>query len=737
MKSYYLVCASAFALCYSSNAYAQSGATANSGPALEEIVVTAERRSETLQRSSVAMEVVPGDIAQKITNPQDLTTVAPGVQVASSGTQPNVYIRGVGDQTGNSRGQAAVAFNVDGVYYARSNAAGAQMFDMERIELLKGPQGTLYGRNASGGAINIITAAPKLGVVNGYVGGEVGSYNLWRGDAAVNAPIGDTAALRVAGHVVKRNGYLSDGGEDEDTQSLRARFLWKPSQKFSLLLNGDVSKLGGIGLGYAIYPAINNDKWRGARAQPLPWPYQFNASTAPYTQPNDAFQNVRNKGLSAQADIDLGFATLTVIPAWRKQDSLAAFYGPNFRYSEDADTKQASGEARLSRESARLKWVLGVYYFDEELDQSYSSVQNTLKAGHYDASRQAWAGFFQGTVSVTDRLRLIGGIRYTTETVNGDYDTGTGAIGLFPYARTTVTTTIVPIKSNRTNYKVGAEFDVAPTSMLFATYATGFKAGGFVPTTSCGADIYKPEEISALTVGLRNRFLENRLQANVEVFDWKLKDQQVTAVTLDPCGATIGQFISNPGDASIKGANLDLVFKLTAADTLRASVEYTDATYDRFSSNQFGIGVYAPAYGTRCVAKPAGGSLFNANCEGQQLPRTPKWAGTMGYEHRFELGAGNLVFGANAQLASSRWLDYAYMRNSKAPGYTVINAELTYNSPKNRWAASVYGNNLTNEAVYTGGSDHTVLAPNGAPYLVATIQRPRVFGARLRYNFGG
>lgn len=286
MRVSYLCCtASILALCLTSAVQAQDMTGQGQTTTVDEIIVTAERRSETLQRSSLAMSVIAAAEAQALTKPSDLTAVAPGVQVGGYGPQPQIYIRGVGDQTGNSRGQSAVAFNIDGVFYGRGSAVGPSMFDIARIEILKGPQGTLYGRNASGGAINIITAAPELGELFGYANGEAGSENLRRGNAAVNLPLGETAALRIAGQVVKRDGYLSDGSQDEDSRALRARLLWKPGERTSFLLNADVSHVGGIGGGYAVYPATDGNPWRGARAQPLPWSYQFNAATAP---PNGA-----------------------------------------------------------------------------------------------------------------------------------------------------------------------------------------------------------------------------------------------------------------------------------------------------------------------------------------------------------------------------------------------------------------------------------------------------------------
>jgi iron complex outermembrane receptor protein len=307
-----------------------------------------------------------------------------------------------------------------------------------------------------------------------------------------------------------------------------------------------------------------------------------------------------------------------------------------------------------------------------------------------------------------------------------------------PYTPTTPTVTIKPIVERNFSYKVGGEFDIGPRSMLYATYATGFKAGGFNPTRTCPTDPYKGEELDALTIGSRNRFMDNRLQVNAEAFHWKYKDQQATLIARNACGE-IFQLKRNLGDATIMGGNLDVVFRLTTADTLRGSVEYTHSKFDNFSLTQLGPDPYL-GFGSPCSAAAAGGGLFNINCAGQQLPRTPKWAGTVGYDHVFALESGDITFHADSQLATARWLDYGYVKNSRAKGYAQLNAELSYKAPGDRWSISAFVNNITNVAVYTGGSSVTfpasVVAPNGSPYYVTSIQPPRMYGARFRVRFG-
>lgn len=749
MNRYAMMCSAALLGLSASPGFAQtassSTATAAPDPAetqaahadqIEDIVVTAERRQDTVQRTSLSIEVFSGPVADKVTSVQAITALSPGVQVASSGAQPQVYIRGVGDVAPNSRTQSAVAFNIDGVYIARGTQVTPSLFDISRIEVLKGPQGTLYGRNASGGAVNLITNRPKLGEYGGYVGGTLANFDDKEFTAALNVPVGDTAALRLAGQVIDRDGYISDGGLDQKTKAVRGRFLWEPTNSTSILLNADYLHIGGQGSGRVIKPEADGNPWRGTLEAPYLYPFQLGSNTLPLTAPTDRFIDSNSYGFSAEVNVDLGFATLTVIPAYRYQDQEVATYTTNFRVFEGLKDKEATLEARLGNDDGRLKWVVGGYLFRESQDVELNPSMNNRSAVAFSTTVKAAAVFGQGTVSVTDRLRLIGGARYTQETTDGEYVQGTG---LRPYEAFTPTSAVVPISLKPVdafNYKVGAEFDLAPHSMLFGTYSTGFKGGGFSQTVTCGADEYGPEKLNALTLGLRNRFLDNRLQVNAEGFRWKYKDQQISFTGVDNCGG-VTQLIRNPGDATIQGANIDAIFRLTSNDTVRGSVEFNDATYDTYDLTQFGIGQFGPTSGTLCTpTRLADPRFYSIDCSGQQVPRTPRWAGTAGYSHVFELsGDSNLTFATDAQFASARWLDNSYLPNGRAAGYAVFNAQLTFSAPAKAWSVTAFVDNITNEAVYTGGSQIGFNAPNGFRYYTATIQPPRFYGVRAKVNF--
>jgi iron complex outermembrane receptor protein len=723
-----------------SAAWAQSVATAPPGAAaegLEEIVVTAERRENTIQRSSVIVESYSGAQLAGVTRAEDLTELSPGVQIGSEGPNLQVYIRGVGDSADNSRSQGAVPFNVDGVYIPRGNAAETSFFDINRIEVLKGPQGTLYGRNASGGTVNIITNAPDLSGTSGNFGAEVGNYNDLKADGALNVALSDTFALRGAFEVADRDGYTTTGGDDVKIRAGRIRALWQPNSDVSLLINADIGEQGGVGAGAVVYPTSGGNPWRSTTASPLPWAYLLGPPTAPYLTPDDSFLQTHIWGLSAELNWKLPFATLTLLPGHRVETMQYVTYPTLFRYAEDLHDKQDTVEIRLSNQTDFIKWVVGYYFYDEKPTAlSEPTLFSLGNAVNYNETIRANAGFGQTTISATESLRFIVGARYTEERNSGSYGIGTGALPYVPYEQVGPATQVSPITASRVNWKGGVEYDLAPQSMLFATAATGFKAGGYASTPSCGPDPYKPETLTAYEIGSRNRFFGNTLQVNGEAFRWKYKNQQVSDVTLDNCGET-ANLTFNVGNSTITGADVDTLWQITKADIAHLSAEYAQGKYSQFSFTQAGAGIYAPGGGSHCAADPGAGGFFTIDCSGQQITRLPTWSGTARLEHDFNVPVipGDFSLSVTADFASARWLDLSYLPNGRVPGYVLENAQLGYLTPDKRWTVTAFVDNISNRAVYTSGAAIGSPAPNGSSYYANFIDPPRMFGIRARVKF--
>jgi iron complex outermembrane recepter protein len=709
---------------------------------LEEIVVTAQRREESLQKTSLALEVLSADALERagVAQTEDLSRVTPGVQIGLQGNATQTFIRGVGDFSQNARAQGAVAYSVDGVYIARGTAISPSMFDLARVEVLKGPQGTLYGRNASGGAINLITQRPELREFTGEVGMNLGNYSLRQFNGAVNIPAGDTFATRIAFQTTDRDGYFTDGSGDQESRSGRIRAFYEPTDTFSLLMNAEVGRERGQGSGMSVLPEVGGDPWTGATSPEiygLGFPFILglgNDAAVPYggyitslfATPTLDPQFLENDLWSASVELnaDVGIGTLTIIPGYRYQDYDANTFGVGFSFHEKYESRQQSFEARLANQTDLVRWVFGAYYFREKLD-SYLNVDSILAQDRFfsDNENEAWAVFGEATFSVTDTLRLIAGARYTDETQQGG-----GDLDKFPHGSIDALLTGDVAASDYT-WKGGVEFDVTDDSMLFLTVATGFKAGGWMPHPFSAAvpNTFEPEEVIAYELGSRNRLFDDQLQLNLEAFYWKYNDQQVAHVGFDGNGAPTLR-TENVGESSIRGVDVDVVWQPTAADRIHAGLEYLDATYDKFTYEYPG---FLPTPVTGCDVSGGGLSSYVFDCSGFEAARAPEWSANVGYERRFGLPNGaQLIAAIDGMYIGERWLTLEFTPNSRADDVIVGNASLEYNAD-DRWSVRAWIRNIGDEPVYTGGFSNVL----NANVVHVSVGPPRTYGASVDFNF--
>ncbi|MEH3106454.1 MAG: TonB-dependent receptor [Sphingomonas fennica] len=740
------------------------------GAGISDIVVTASRRAENVQRSALSIQAITSEQLSRrgISRPEDLNVIAPGVSVATGGNYPQTYIRGVGNYASNSYAEGAVAYNIDGVYVSRSWATRAALFDLERVEVLKGPQGTLYGRNASGGAINFITARPKLGQTGGFAELEAGNYDLKRGSAAVNLPIGDTAALRASGQITHRDGYLTDGYDDDKSQSARLHLLWEPSRDLSLLLTGGYQHVGGKGAASVVNPKLPGTRWRGPSdpavraivgAQPGIGPLLVDAGFR-----NDGFLDIDVYSISGEVNWRLGdFATLTVLPAYREATLRDRSYVPGFQANDDERDKQSSLEVRLGGDGDFLKWVVGGFYFDEE--QSDIDGRNLLilqgvsaqRTQEFDSKIRSYAGFGQATASVTDTFRLTGGIRYTYERKRLAGVTSSFSFPANPPAAPCGAGTSfdaaspspplfcrrdVPLGGELTfnswTWKAGAEYDIGPASMFYANASTGFKSGGFYGAPA--PNTFRPEKLTAFDAGIKNRFFDNRLQLNLEAFYWLYDDHQESYLGPTSIPGFFTFITTNAGKAKSYGADVDILVRPSSADTFNLKVQYNKSRYDSFV-RQNPTAAFGPPV-TGCPVGPLIAGQQAVDCSGFQLVRTPTWTGTAGYSHAFELPRGDRIAASvNGQFASSSFLSIDFLETARQGGYATVDADLSYTTPDRRLTVTGYVRNITNQDVLTQGLRYPFANPATNPaiddlgLIMAAIRPPRTYGVRARYDF--
>ena len=730
--------------------------TAEAPQGIPDIIVTAQRREENLQKAAIAVSAVAGDTLTRnsISQATDLTRLVPSLQIAPAASFTQIYLRGIGTFGSNAFAEQGVAFNLDGVYLSRPAAPAGLFYDLERIEVLKGPQGTLYGRNATGGALNVITAKPKLGELGGYLNAEYGNYNALKGSGAINVPIGEHVALRLAGQYAKHDGYFSDGYDDEDTQAVRGQLRGETGTGLDATLSIDYAHVGGMGSGGTIMPLLDGKNRLGPSDPRVIAEYLTRPPTAPVPQfiaRNDGYQDNRFFGASMTLNADLGFAKLTVIPAYRKTDLDFVSYASSFLIDVTENSDQMSLETRLSNKSGPLNWVLGGYYFTEHVtakqffDQGSNGTRINSRLG-----TDSYAFFGQGTYSLTDTLRLTGGLRYTHDDKTQDTETHTlpfvGFVpGVFPLVPIILDIPSFPksdVSFSKVTWKAGLEFDLGPRSLLYASVSTGYKSG--VLFAAEGLNYSKPETLRAYTIGSKNRFFDNKLQLNVEAFYWDYRDQQIThlgavQVASTPGGPIFGPVFAteNAGKATIYGAEAELQFQPTGDDVFTANLQYLHARYNSLQYQSYSITGAAPVVGCATALTTSTGAspqarIYNVNCSGRPVVNAPTWSLNAGYQHIFQLGnSGRLIAGADTRIESSRFLSIEYLALGQQGSYMMSNARLTYETANGRYSLTGFINNIENKLVFS----NSLQTPAKAGVVYNQLRPPRTFGVRASAKF--
>ncbi len=776
-----------------STAPSADAASANATPGQEglgDIIVTAQRRSENLQRAAVAVSVVQGAdlVAAGITQPGRLGELAPALTVQPSSTGNLIFLRGVGNFTLTPNSDPAIAFNYDGVYIGRPSSTSGLFFDLDRIEVLKGPQGTLYGRNATGGAINVIPAQPKLGEFSGYVTASYGNYNALVAEGAVNLPLGENGALRVSASRSKHDGYLKDGTSDDDTTSLRVQLKAALTPSLTVRVASDYSHIGGAGFGVSyvsnynlnpvagsyvtIKPPLGLDEGLYTAASQayrstifLPVSGRRLDAIAPYP-----FQDNNFYGANAQIDYDTGAGTLTIIPAWRyaAQDYLSE--AGSFPYRNREKDEQFSVEARFTgTRIGAFDYTLGGYFYSDSINSrvalNLSSQESFTRARYLTKS---FAPFGRLTAHLSDRLRIVGGLRYSKDIkqfnsdgtsltlaclvrVNGvptcpnatlfasvddisqvpfPIPPGPGAIPQGTSGALVVRAASAynsRLTNDRVTYHGGVEFDLAPRSLFYATVESGYRSGGF--SGAVGFETYQPELITAYTVGLKNRFFDNRVQLNIEGFWWDYTNQQVSHVGLDlSTPPRTAQFIQNIGTSRIKGVEAEGRVLVTPTTLLSADVQYLDAKNRAFTYQQ-GSANGAPLTG--CAFSLAPNPLYyNVNCAGKQAYNSPTWTVNLTAQQTFNVGDYKVVAGGDTQYKSSRTVGFEFLPEQRQGPTWTTNAQLSFGPASDRWSIAGFVRNIEDDRILNFATTHPL-----ANVLVGGSTAPRTYGARVSTKF--
>jgi len=792
---------------------------------LEEVVVTAARRVQSLQDAAIPVQTFGQEQMTQagMESAQDLALLSPALGISpGGGPLTSFFVRGVGALTVNPLTDSAIAQNFDGVYLGRSSgAAGQALYDLERVELLKGPQGTLYGRNATGGVVNYIPVKPILGENSGYLQAEIGDYSKIGLQGAANIAVSDTVAIRVSGNKLERDGYSDDDTNDQDSYSLRGQLLFEPNDSLSIRLSADYSKVDSVGVGGDLIgtyanptgapggPAITDFTPSGLSKNTGPTDPGANAirtgvlhtPSFAFFQPiqqDDLYQDMSWTGFMAEVNYQTDLGTLTFIPAYRESEQDYQFAGPGFAPAKTLeDNDQTSFELRFATDlNGPLNGIVGAYYFEEEISTSTVFAQNySSPVQNYDNGAESWAVFGQGTFELTDTFRLSAGVRYTEDEkdVDGISDTfvtfcggapftgnfltppasfGNGCasgampahpitsdrdefiqyfvdngliapdseadipgMGPPPFYDLTIPGGISPVLGSivnvgdgaltseldysETTYRIGAEWDWADDSLLYATYETGYRAGGV--DLSAVSPTYDPEYIDAYTIGSKNRLLDNTLQVNAELFYWEYDGQQVTYfTTLESASA----FPIANADATIQGLDLDMIWAATDNTTLGLSMQFLDATYDELTL------VSDPGRGRfGCDSQGVSAGLETYSCAGNDMLYSPEFGADLNINHVFNIGDYDLSLTAVASHRTEQQTNFLFLDETESDSYTTLNFDATLFADDGGWSISAYIRNATDEQIAT----NTNVSNRGLAY--AVYSPPQTYGLRLMANF--
>lgn len=688
---------------------ARAQGAANEG--LQEITVTARKVTENLQDANVSITVVSGDALADdgIKDLLDLESQLPGVRFSESGLS-SILIRGVGTVNNQPGVDSAVLYSQDGTYLSHLQALPPMMFDIERIEVVRGPQGTLYGRNSNGGSLNIITSRPVLNELRASAGATVGNYDAIDTNLVLNIPAGEKVAFRAAVATDRSDPYFADGSEGTDNWAARVRMLVAPTENLDILGTIEYSKIDDTGVGISYCPP-RSDKPACAG---YPWrPYAGFGAPGTFGTPggqsgeNPNYLTRDNYGAYVELNYRIGWGTLTSLSNYHKYDMSNRYvwdYATDYRpiHKDEFYTQ----EVRLaSNADSRVAWVTGLFYAKEKL--------NTLESFDYrqvpgvrlripDGSVESQAVFGEVTYPVNDALSFVGGVRYTYERKDTPgLSTAYDVTGTIP---TTVETGDTPLTEKRPTWKGGVRYQVAPESLLYGTVTTGFKSGGVnqVPAGIGLVEVYGPEKILAYQLGSKNRFFGNRLQLNGEAFYYQYDNYQAITTARDPRGFFPGSFFTtiNVQNAKFYGAEFESSARVLEGGQFDLAFTLLHA--------EFELGTNKPG-------------------------NAPKYTIAAAYQHIFGFSnGGELRAKIDSQYVPGNFTSNSNFAASYQEAYTRSGANLTYTLPGRAWKLGVFVLNLEDKAVIRQGQ-----TPTSRPGDNAFLMPPRQYGASFEYRFGG
>ena len=689
---------------------------------VDEVIISAQRRDQDKQDVPVTVTVLGGqDIEEaRIQTVQDVVGRTPGLQFdAYPASEPRLSVRGVSSSDRGAAGDPSSAVFVDEIYYGRPAAINFESFDLQRIEVLKGPQGTLFGRNVVGGAVNIVTNRPDLDDFDFGVEASLGNFNSRDLSGMVNVPFGDgKAAVRIGASLHQHDGYVDrvvagvKEGEldDRDSRSGRIQLRLEPTQALRINLTADYAQDRNKGPGnHALFDdgagglsglyVLDDDRDR-------------NAATFDGRQDRDTW------GLRLKAEYDTGFATLSYLGSYRDLDYFALydFDGSETPFgvggidgSVDEDSEISSHELQLkSLPDSPLTWVVGLYRYQAKTSRvaaSYLDVGVTLDdVVDQTAETTSTAVYGDITWPLTDQLNIFGGARYTVDEKSIDATGQSNAPGTF-FTNTNYTGARATNDWGAATWRLGVDYHFTPDIMVYGSVSRGFKSGGYQETPGDAVEAvtpYDPEFITNYEMGLRGQFFDGAVTWNTSIYLADYTDLQVRV----PTGT--GFTTSNAGKARIQGLETEVNLDMGGGFELNASYAFTHARFKDYQTIEAGVAV---------------------DYSGNRLTRIPDHKFTASPSYTYDFGSGaELKFAVDYVYESRIWDDASNLPPEIREPTTFIDARGIFTTADNRWSFSVWGKNLTDEKT------RTFTATFGGVTFGA-YNPPPTYGVTLRFNY--
>ncbi|MCW3834682.1 TonB-dependent receptor [Sphingomonas canadensis] len=702
------------ALCAAAPAHAQQE---DGDVAPGEIVVTAERRETRLLDTPISVTAFTAEnLADRdVSRIEDLGGYIPGVFVEERALRTqSIAIRGLSADLNNPGLDQSVGLYVDGVYLGRATPGNASLFDLERIEVLRGPQGALYGKNTIAGAINYVTRLPDE-ELRGRIEAGYGNYDAWRLRAMISGPLAEGVSAGIAGSVDKRDGYVTNLAtgvrqDDLDSLALRGTLRFQPNADLDIILRGDVSR-DRTNSGSS--DVLSNGAFTGS---PLA---DASPTDRTVTQDVDPVQDRDVWGMSAEIRWKLGGGTLTAISALR------GFTWHNFADNDyvaldmlssgiDEDQQQFSQEIRYGGTAGGLTYMAGVYYFRQTLDTAststvgpalgiYPAPVNGVITG--DVTTDSYAAFFHGDYAFTDQLSLTAGLRYTYEKKKLVHSQTGDPLGILlgTYPQRT-------LKRSEDDFSPSASLNYKPGKdvLIYASYSRGFKSGGFnVFSVSPTNDArYAPEHVDSYEIGVKAGFLDGNGRISVDVFRMDYSNLQVNQLITV---AGVPRFTtSNAASARSRGLEAELALVPAPGLELTATYTYLDADFIDFRN------------------ATSGGADYTGNV----LALAPRHSGSFAAQYVAPVSGSLELFARGEMSVRSRVFfepDNSYSQGSVA----LFNARLGIRDEKAGWGIYGWARNIGDREYVINRSDGAIVPGQ----VIQTLGAPRTYGVEVSFDF--